>query len=89
MKKNRVYGPEASVLFVLLFAIHRRGLTMRRLSIAAALMTLMLAGSALAFSSPAALDGAHSTVPEPAAAVLFAVGIGISAWSIRRNSKRS
>ncbi len=62
---------------------------MRRLSIAAALMTLMLAGSALAFASPAARDGAASTVPEPTAAVLFAVGIGISAWSIRRNRKRS
>lgn len=62
---------------------------MRRLSIAAALMTLTLAGSALAIASPAARDGAASTVPEPTAAVLFAVGIGISAWSIRRNRKRS
>lgn len=62
---------------------------MRRLSIAAALMTLTLAGSALAFTSPAALNGAHSAVPEPAAAALFAVGLGISAWAIRRNSKRS
>jgi len=64
---------------------------MRRLAIAAALMTLTLAGSALASAGPAAVDGARppSSVPEPAAAVLFAVGIGISAWAIRRNSKRS
>jgi hypothetical protein len=52
-------------------------------------MTLTLAGSALAVAGPAALNGAHPTVPEPTAAVLFAVGIGISAWAIRRNSKRS
>ena len=89
MEKKRLYGPEAFVLFTLLFAIHRRESNMRSLAIAAALMTLTLAGSALAFASPAAVDGAHSTVPEPGAAVLFAVGIGISAWSIRRNNKRS
>lgn len=62
---------------------------MRRLLIAAALMALTHAGPAMAFASPAAIDGAASTVPEPAAAALFAVGIGISAWAIRRSSKRS
>jgi hypothetical protein len=76
---------------------------MRRLAIAAAVMTLTLAGSALATTGraarvgareslegpPGALSGAPSHMPEPAAAVLFAVGIGISAWAIRRNSKRS
>ena len=65
---------------------------MRHLAIAAALMTLTLAGPALAFASLAARDGARpcpSAVPEPSAVVLFAVGIGISAWSIRRSSERS
>jgi len=62
---------------------------MRRLAIAAALMTLTLAGSAMAGAQRSSIDGAASTVPEPTAAVLFAVGIGISAWSIRRNRKRS
>lgn len=62
---------------------------MLRLAIAAALLTLSLPGSALAGMQRASLDGAASTVPEPTAAVLFAVGIGISAWSIRRNRKRS
>lgn len=62
---------------------------MRRLAIAAALTTLTLAGPAMAVISRAARDGAASAVPEPTAAVLFAVGIGISAWSIRRNRKRS
>jgi len=64
---------------------------MHRHAIAAAVMTLTLAGSAMAMTNRAAVEGARPspTVPEPAAAVLFAVGIGISAWSIRRNSKRS
>jgi hypothetical protein len=77
---------------------------MHRLAIAAALMTFALAGTALATTGRAArvgaledLQGPHGIqqsgapahMPEPAAAVLFAVGIGISAWSIRRNSKRS
>ena len=65
---------------------------MRRLAIAAALMTLTLAGPALALRSFAALEGARpcpSAVPEPSAVVLFAVGIGISAWAMRRSNKRS
>jgi hypothetical protein len=75
---------------------------MRRLLIAAVLMTLTLAGSALATTGRASRVGAlqslegkpdaqsgASHMPEPAAAVLFAVGIGISAWAVRRNSKRS
>ena len=64
---------------------------MQRFTIAAVLMTLTMAGSALATAGSAAVEGARpaSHMPEPAAAVLFAVGIGISAWAIRRNRKRS
>jgi hypothetical protein len=64
---------------------------MRRIALAAALMTLTLAGSALAMTNPTSLDGAQtpSAVPEPAAALLFAAGIGVGAWAIRRRSKSS
>jgi hypothetical protein len=63
---------------------------MRRFAIAAALMIFGVAGSALALSAPAAIDGARPpSVPEPAAAVLFATGIGVAAWVIRRKAPRS
>ncbi len=64
---------------------------MRRIALAAAMMTLTLAGSAMAMTTPSSLAGARppSAVPEPAAALLFAAGIGISAWALRRRSSRS
>lgn len=62
---------------------------MSRLAAAAVLCCLTLSGSALAMMSESSLDGAQapSAVPEPAAALLFAAGIGIGAWTIRRRSR--
>lgn len=64
---------------------------MRRIAFVLAAATLTWAGSALAVVSPSSLQGARppSAVPEPAAALLFAAGIGISAWALRRRSHRS
>ena len=63
---------------------------MLRSALTASLLSFMLAGSALAVTSPSSLQGARppSAVPEPAAVLLFGAGIGIGAWAIRRRSKR-
>ncbi len=47
---------------------------------------LTVANSAFAVTSPSSLAGATppSAVPEPGAALLFAAGLGIGAWALRR-----
>ncbi len=63
---------------------------MRRIVFAAALLSFLVAGSAMAVVSPASIDGSKPpSVPEPTAALLFAAGLGVSAWALRRRSDRS
>jgi hypothetical protein len=73
------------------FPRHPGELHMRRIRLAAVLVTLALAGPALAVTSPSSLEGSRppSAVPEPAAILLFAAGIGVGAWALRRRGNRS
>lgn len=63
---------------------------MRRFALALTL-SLLAAGSAVAMTNPNSLQGSRpaSAVPEPGAALLYAAGVGIGAWSIRRRAHRS
>jgi hypothetical protein len=63
---------------------------MNRLAATALLLSITVAQSAFAFAAPSSLEGASpSAVPEPTAALLFAAGIGVSAWALRRRAHRS
>lgn len=62
---------------------------MRRFAFAAAAAVMAFAGTASAVVSPNSLQGAQPpSVPEPGAALLFAVGVGVSAWAMRRRAGR-
>ncbi len=86
----RLYSAGHCVL-LLTCLYSNEGKIMRRMAFAIALATLTLAGAASAMVSPSSVQGARppSAVPEPAAALLFAAGLGISAWAMRRRSHRS
>jgi len=63
---------------------------MRRFVLATAAFVLLTAPqAAFAIMSPSALQGAQSVVPEPTAAILFAAGLGVSAWALRRRANPS
>ena len=63
---------------------------MKRLALAALVATLAFAGTAVAMPPPGAVNNVRppSAVPEPGAALLFAAGLGVSAWMLRRRADR-
>lgn len=62
-------------------------------AMASATLVLVGAGPALARMSKTSLEGAENAVgphmPEPGAAILFALGAGAVAWGVRRHHRRS
>ncbi len=62
---------------------------MRRIALATFVACLTVAGSAMAMTNPNSVNGTRpSAVPEPGAALLFAAGLGVSAWALRRRASQ-